>query len=86
MRWNWSGNRINLALIANGKGSVRKTVTLKIDIPAGVDSDSIIQFVERASLVVNGGLSGDLYIVINVSHTRFTREWYDLISDDAYFI
>ena len=61
----------------HGKGSVRKTVTLKIDIPAGVDSDSSIPI--RGEGGVNGGPSGDLYIVINVKpHKIYKRRGDDL--------
>lgn len=63
----------------HGKGSVRKTVTLKIDIPAGVDSDSIIPIRGEGEPGVNGGPSGDLYIVINVKpHKIYKRRGDDL--------
>lgn len=62
-----------------GKGSVRKTVTLKIDIPAGVDSDSIIPIRGEGEPGVNGGPFGDLYIVINVKpHKIYKRRGDDL--------
>ena len=63
----------------HGKGSVRKTVTLKIDIPAGVDSDSIIPIPGEGEPGVNGGPFGDLYIVINVKpHKVYKRRGDDL--------
>ncbi|ASS37682.1 molecular chaperone DnaJ [Mogibacterium pumilum] len=63
----------------HGKGSVRKTVTLKIDIPAGVDSDSIIPIRGEGEPGVNGGSFGDLYIVINVKpHKIYKRRGDDL--------
>ena len=63
----------------HGKGCVRKTVTLKIDIPAGVDSDSIIPIRGEGEPGVNGGPSGDLYIVINVKpHKIYKRRGDDL--------
>ena len=63
----------------HGKGSVRKTVTLKIDIPAGVDSDSIIPIRGEGEPGVNGGPFGDLYIVINVKpHKIYKRRGDDL--------
>ncbi len=62
-----------------GKCSVRKTVTLKIDIPAGVDSDSIIPIRGEGEPGVNGGPFGDLYIVINVKpHKIYKRRGDDL--------
>lgn len=63
----------------HGKGSVRKTVTLKIDIPAGVNSDSIIPIRGEGEPGVNGGPFGDLYIVINVKpHKVYKRRGDDL--------
>lgn len=63
----------------HGKGTVRKTVTLKIDIPAGVDSDSIIPIRGEGEPGVNGGSSGDLYIVLNVKpHKIYKRRGDDL--------
>ena len=63
----------------HGKGSVRKTGTRNLDIPAGVDSDSIIPIRGEGEPGVNGGPFGDLYIVINVKpHKIYKRRGDDL--------
>lgn len=66
----------------HGKGTVRKNVTLKIDIPAGVDNDSIIPIRGEGEPGVNGGPFGDLYIVIRVKpHKVYKRRGDDLYLD-----
>jgi molecular chaperone DnaJ len=63
----------------SGTGKVRKTVTLSVDIPAGVDSDSVIPLRGQGQPGSNGGPPGDLYIVLSVSpHKLFTRKGDDL--------
>lgn len=63
----------------SGTGKVRKTVTLSVDIPAGVDNDSIIPLRGQGHPGSNGGPPGDLYIVLSVSpHKLFTRKGNDL--------
>lgn len=58
-----------------GQGSNRKKVTIKVDIPAGVDNENIIPLRGQGEPGVNGGPEGDLYIVINVrSHSTYKRK------------
>lgn len=65
-----------------GSGRVRKTVKLSVDIPAGVDNDSVIPIRGQGEPGVNGGPSGDLYIVISVKpHKMFKRSGSDLYLD-----
>ncbi len=62
-----------------GTGSVRKTVKIDINIPAGVDSDSVIPIRGQGEPGVNGGPAGDLYIVLAVEpHKDFERRGDDL--------
>jgi molecular chaperone DnaJ len=62
-----------------GTGKVRKTVKISIDIPAGVDNDSVIPIRGQGEPGNNGGPAGDLYIVISVkSHHLFKRQGDDL--------
>lgn len=62
-----------------GSGKVRKQVTITVDIPAGVDNDSIISLKGQGEPGVNGGPNGDLYIVITVEpHKLFKRKGSDL--------
>ncbi len=65
-----------------GTGSVRKNVKIKINIPAGVDTDSIIPIRGQGEPGANGGQNGDLYIVINVKpHSTYKRRGDDLYLD-----
>lgn len=62
-----------------GKAKVRKTVTLSVDIPAGVDNNSVIPLRGQGQPGINGGPPGDLYIIISVSpHKLFNRKDDDL--------
>lgn len=65
-----------------GSGKVRKTVKINIDVPAGVDTDSVINVRGQGEPGINGGPNGDLYIVIRVKpHKMFKREGQDLWLD-----
>lgn len=62
-----------------GTGKVRDTVTIAVNIPAGVDNDSVIPIKGQGEPGINGGPDGDLYIVINVRpHKIFERRGQDL--------
>ena len=66
----------------NGTGRIRKTVKIKVDIPAGVDTDSIVTVRGQGEPGLNGGPEGDLYIVINVRpHSTYKRRGNDLYLD-----
>lgn len=63
----------------NGAGRVKKTVTITVDIPAGVDNDSVINVRGQGEPGQNGGPSGNLYVVINIRpHEIFKRNALDL--------
>ena len=62
-----------------GTGKVRKDVTMSVDIPAGVDNDSVISIKGQGEPGINGGLYGDLYIAMTVKpHKLFKRKGQDL--------
>ena len=62
-----------------GTGKVKKTVKLSVDIPAGVDNESVIPIRGQGEPGTNGGPNGDLYIVISVKpHKVFKRSGSDL--------
>ena len=66
----------------NGTGRKHKNVKIKVDIPAGVDSDSIITLRGQGEPGINGGPDGDLYIVVNVRpHSTYKRRGDDLYLD-----
>ena len=63
----------------SGSGKIRKTVTISVDIPAGVDNDSVISVKGQGEPGTNGGPNGDLFIVISVRpHKIFERRGSDL--------
>lgn len=63
----------------SGLGKVRKDVTLDVNIPAGVDNDSVINLRGQGGPGENGGPDGDFYLVLDVTpHKLFTRYGQDL--------
>jgi molecular chaperone DnaJ len=65
-----------------GSGRIRKTVKINVDIPAGVDTDSIVTVRGQGEPGINGGPDGDLYIVVNVkAHSTYKRRGNDLYLD-----
>ena len=65
-----------------GTGKVRKTIKINVDIPAGVDNDSVIPIRGQGEPGENGGPNGDLYIVITVTpHKMFKRDRDNLYLD-----
>ena len=65
-----------------GAGTVVKEFTINVDIPAGVDSDSVIPLRGQGEPGLNGGPAGDLFIILQVEpHELFTRIGNDLRVD-----
>jgi len=63
----------------HGAGRVKKYKTLSVKIPAGVDTDDRIRLTGEGEAGLNGGPSGDLYVVVNLKpHAVFQREGADL--------
>lgn len=63
----------------SGSGRIRKEVTISVDIPAGVDNNSVITLRGQGEPGKNGGPAGDLYISIAVMpHKVFKRNGTDL--------
>ena len=57
-----------------GKGTVRKQVTLNVEIPAGIDNGQTLVVQEKGEPGVNGGPYGDLYVTVRVKKSNiFTR-------------
>ena len=52
--------------VCNGQGRIRDHKTLSVKIPAGVDQGDRIRLSAEGEAGVNGGPSGDLYVVINI--------------------
>jgi molecular chaperone DnaJ len=63
----------------SGAGRVKHQKTLSVKIPAGVDEGDRIRLSGEGEAGVNGGPSGDLYVVIHIrAHEVFSREGNDL--------
>ena len=65
-----------------GSGSVRKTKTVSVDIPAGIDDGQMIRLAGQGEFGDPGAPRGDLYIIVNVKpDKRFQRDGYDIYVD-----
>lgn len=65
-----------------GKGTVRNQVRLSIKVPAGVDDNQTIVLRGEGEPGENGGLKGDLYIVVHVKrHRLYTRKGNNVLCD-----
>jgi molecular chaperone DnaJ len=63
----------------HGRGRIRKTKTLAVKVPAGVDDGDRIRLSGEGEAGRNGGPPGDLYVEIRVNpHKLFTRDGADL--------
>lgn len=59
----------------HGEGRVEETASLKVRIPPGVDTGSRLRSAGKGDAGLNGGPSGDLYILIHVrKHETFQRQ------------
>ena len=72
-----------ICTLCKGSGTERKTVEIKLKIPAGIDDGSTIRLREHGEAVANGP-KGDLYVHVRVKpHKKFTREG-ELILSEAH--
>jgi len=63
----------------HGAGRVKEHKTLSVKIPSGVDEGDRIRLTGEGEAGVNGGPSGDLYVVIHLTaHSVFQRDHDDL--------
>lgn len=63
----------------NGSGKIRKSITISVDVPAGVDNDTVIPIRGQGEPGSYGGPNGDLYLVMDVApHKLFKRKGNDL--------
>ncbi len=66
----------------SGTGRVVKEEKIKIHVPPGVDTDSVLRIQGKGSEGFNSGPSGDLHVVIKVrDHPLFKREDQNIILD-----
>jgi molecular chaperone DnaJ len=65
-----------------GAGQVRKSRSIKIKVPAGVDSGSRLRLAGEGEAGTRGGPPGDLYVYIHVKpHRIFQRDGVDIICE-----
>ena len=63
----------------HGQGRIKKSKTLSVKIPAGVDQDDRIRLTGEGEAGLNGGPHGDLYVVVSLKqHAVFQRDGADL--------
>lgn len=63
----------------SGKGKVRRTKDIEINIPAGIDDGQAIAVSGKGDTGFNGGPAGDLQVVISVRpHAVFERDGFDV--------
>lgn len=63
----------------SGEGRIKKTKTLKVKIPAGVEHGRRIRLNGEGEAGVRGGSAGDLYVLISIQpHKLFRRDGADL--------
>lgn len=66
----------------NGKGYVRRTKTIEVKIPAGIDDGQNIANRGLGNEGRNGGVAGDLIMAISVRpHPVFERDGYNILCD-----
>ncbi|MEZ4516782.1 MAG: molecular chaperone DnaJ [Chloroflexota bacterium] len=66
----------------NGRKQVERTVTKKVKIPPGVDSDTQIRLTGEGGAGLDGGPAGNLFVVLTVSpHEYFQRRGDDIMLD-----
>src|SRR3954453_3448430 len=70
-----TGRRRSPCSLCKGKGTVPKTETVKVRIPAGVDTGSRVRIPGKGEGGRMGAPPGDLFIITNVGrHQHFTRK------------
>lgn len=63
----------------HGKGRVYKNEVIKVDIPSGVENETVMRLVGKGHAGENGGPNGDLYLIIQVEeHEIFKRDGLDI--------
>lgn len=68
--------------VCHGRGTERKTQTIKLKVPAGIDDGATIRLREHGEAVANGP-KGDLYVNVRVKpHKKFTREGELILSEE----
>jgi len=73
---------INPCPACNGKGNLRKTVKINLNIPAGIDDGQTMSLRGEGDPGSKGGPAGDLFVTINVKpHALFKRQGNDVVCE-----
>jgi len=68
--------------VCHGKGTEKRTVNVKLKVPAGIDDGATIRLREHGEAIANGP-KGDLYVHVRVkAHKHFTREGDLILSEE----
>lgn len=68
--------------VCHGRGTQRRSQSIKLKIPAGIDDGATIRLREHGEAIA-GGSKGDLYVNIRVKpHKKFTREGSLILSNE----
>jgi len=66
----------------NGKGEVRKDQSLKVKIPAGIESGTRMRIAGEGEAGLRGGQNGDLYVFVTIKeHKLYERQGADLYTE-----
>lgn len=66
----------------SGKGRIRKTVKIKLNIPAGIDDGQTMSMRGEGDPGAKGGPAGDLFVTISVkAHSIFKRQGNDVVCE-----
>ena len=69
--------------VCHGKGTQRKSQTIGLKVPAGIDDGATIRLREHGEAIANGP-KGDLYVNVRVKpHKKFTREGDLILSEET---
>jgi molecular chaperone DnaJ len=68
--------------VCKGAGVIRRSKTISVKVPAGVDDGATMRLSSQGAAVPGGGPKGDLYVQIRVrADRRFERDGRDILSD-----
>lgn len=68
--------------VCHGRGTERRTQTVQLKVPAGIDDGATIRLREHGEAIANGP-KGDLYVHVRVkAHKHFTREGDLILSEE----
>lgn len=68
--------------ICHGNGTLRRTKTLQVKIPAGIDNGQRVRMVGEGEVGYRGSNPGDLFLLVRVQRSKdFVRDGFNLLKD-----